>query len=264
MLGMARAGGGQQYYGQTAADLFDGFDEELALLEAMLLRRLRLSVVPAPGVVVEALGQVNRLDDGRFVLSDLAWAAESWLMLRLHVGGLTSNDPAKALLDPTQDRQRALVSVTLQAEDMHGASRTLHSPVLSVPVLDASACKDLPLEPVVAQRLQELQFGDAAAEVRLLLLARRRLLAAKRKLKRDGIRRGQPPLAARQAGAAARADRARCRDVGQGAAFLRAAACRRGWPRTAQFQYSDLEVQNDEIPAYLRRKVAEGTGRDRT
>jgi Ca-activated chloride channel family protein len=27
MIGMAKAGGGQQYYGQTAADLFDSFDE---------------------------------------------------------------------------------------------------------------------------------------------------------------------------------------------------------------------------------------------
>lgn len=36
MIAMARAGGGQQYYGQTADDLFDSFDEELQLLQASI------------------------------------------------------------------------------------------------------------------------------------------------------------------------------------------------------------------------------------
>ena len=60
MLGMARAGGGQQYYGQHAEDLFDGFDEELALLEAMCLRKLRVKLVAGPGVIVEPLGLVRQ------------------------------------------------------------------------------------------------------------------------------------------------------------------------------------------------------------
>ena len=83
MMGMARAGGGQQYYGQTAEDRFDGFDEELALLQVMFLRHLRLKLIPGPGVVVEPLGLVQRNDDGSLTLSDLAWAAESWLLVRL-------------------------------------------------------------------------------------------------------------------------------------------------------------------------------------
>ena len=39
MNAMARAGGGQQYYGQTAEDLYDSFEEELSLLQAMYLRK---------------------------------------------------------------------------------------------------------------------------------------------------------------------------------------------------------------------------------
>ncbi|MCP5260361.1 MAG: VWA domain-containing protein [Rhodoferax sp.] len=258
MLGMARAGGGQQYYGQTAADLVDGFDEELALLQAMVLRGLRLNLVPGPGVVAEALGQVHRLGDGQYVLSDLAWAAESWLMVRLHVGALTSNDPGKAA-HPLHDQHRALLSVTLQAEDMLGASRTLHSPVLSLPVLDASACKDLSSDPVVAQRLQELQFGDAAAEVRTLLLAGD-TLAARRKLKLMEPTVADHPWL--------RDKLARLRELTERDAAMSVKELRFSVKRmssrlasTAQFQYSDLEVQDDAIPAYLRRKGAEGQGR---
>jgi Ca-activated chloride channel family protein len=40
MVGMAQAGGGQNYYGQRAEDLFDSFDEELSLLQAMYMRKL--------------------------------------------------------------------------------------------------------------------------------------------------------------------------------------------------------------------------------
>ena len=55
MLAIARAGGGQQYYGQTAEDLYDNFEEELSLLQAMYLRQISLKLIPARGVIVELL-----------------------------------------------------------------------------------------------------------------------------------------------------------------------------------------------------------------
>ena len=85
MIAMAKAGGGQQYYGQTAADLFDSFDEELSLLYALCLRQLCLTLIPAQGVIIEPLGVFDQNADGTFQLSDLAWASESWLAVRLHV-----------------------------------------------------------------------------------------------------------------------------------------------------------------------------------
>ena len=84
MIAMARVGGGQQYYGQTADDLFDSFDEEFQLLQALCLRSLDLKLIPAPGVILEPLGLVQQNLDGSYRLSDLAWGAECWLMLRLH------------------------------------------------------------------------------------------------------------------------------------------------------------------------------------
>lgn len=259
MLGMARAGGGQQYYGQTAADLVDGFDEELALLEAMVLRRLRLRVVPGPGVLVEALGQVHQLDDGRYRLSDLARAAVSWLMLRLHVGALASNEPGQPVVGTMLGQHRVLLSVTLQADDMQGASQVVHSPVLSVPVLDASACKDLPADPVVAQRLQELQFGDAVAEVRALLMDGD-LLAAKRRLAvMESAVADHPWLRDKLA----RLRELTERDVSLSEKELRYSARRMSsrLASTVQFLYSEQEAQSEAIPAYLRRKGVEGKGR---
>lgn len=55
MIGMARSGQGNTYYGQTADDLLDPFREEFELLNALCARRLRLEVVAAPGVAVGML-----------------------------------------------------------------------------------------------------------------------------------------------------------------------------------------------------------------
>ena len=192
------------------------------------------------------------------MLSDLAHAAESWLMLRLHVGGLTSNDPDKAV-GAMPDAQRALLAVTLQAEDMAGAAVTLHSPVLSVPVLDTSSCKDLPTDPEVAQRLQELQFGDAATEVRALLLAGE-LVAAKHKLKRmEAAVADHPWLCDKLERLRALTER----DVALSAKELHFSARRMSsrLAATAHVEYSVEETHSDAMPAYLRRKGEEGQGR---
>jgi Ca-activated chloride channel family protein len=85
MMGMAQAGGGQNYYGQRAEDLFDNFDEELSLLQAMYMHKLSLKLLPAAGVIIEMISQVVQQPNGKYRLSDLAWEAESWIAIRLHV-----------------------------------------------------------------------------------------------------------------------------------------------------------------------------------
>ena len=110
MIGMARAGGGQQYYGQTAEDLFDGFDEELALLEALCLRKLRVKLITGAGVIAEPLGLVRQNPDRTYTLSDLAWGTEAWLLVRLHITGMVSNDPAQPVMAAVAGAaQRALL-----------------------------------------------------------------------------------------------------------------------------------------------------------
>jgi Ca-activated chloride channel family protein len=164
MLGMASAGGGQQYYGQLAQDLMDGFDQELSLLQALCGRGLRLTLVPAPGVVVEPLGVVQQGPDGRFALSDLAWGAEAWMMVRLHVSaavqqaGIGEGAPTRALL-----------SATVQASDLQGLPVTAHSPVMVLPAFDHAAHALLPVDGAVASRLQEVQFSSGAQQVHHLL-----------------------------------------------------------------------------------------------
>lgn len=84
MIAMARAGGGSSYYGDTAEDLMEPFERELELLGNLCLRELRLAVQVPEGVEVQVLNDLPRTD-GQWHLSDLAWGAEAWAVLRLKV-----------------------------------------------------------------------------------------------------------------------------------------------------------------------------------
>ena len=156
MVAMARAGGGQQYYGQTAEDLHDNFDEEFSLLHALYLRQIDLKLIPGAGVIVEALGIVQSNADGSYRLSDLAWGAEVWLALRLHVSA--SGTAAT----------RDLLAVSLQAKTLKGISISANAPLLSLPVLDTAAFVAMPVDEIAQRRLLEVAFAKASQSLRHL------------------------------------------------------------------------------------------------
>lgn len=157
MIAMARSGGGQQYFGQSAEDLYDSFDEELSLLQALFLRKLDVKLIPAPGVIVEPMGIVQQNADGSYRLSDLAWGAETWIMLRLHLS------PSAA------GTQRDLLAATLNAVSMDGASVQPQSAMLRLPVADPAAFEEFPADELVLRRYQEVEFALASQVLRQLV-----------------------------------------------------------------------------------------------
>lgn len=159
MIAMAKAGGGQQYYGQTAADLFDSFDEELSLLQALCLRQLSLKLIPAQGVIIEPLGVFDQNTDGTYQLSDLAWGAESWLAVRLHIS-------------PTAVGQsRDLLACTVQGKALDGQTITAHAAMLSLPALAQTAIEALLTDEAMERRLQEVEFAKSSLELSRLVNA---------------------------------------------------------------------------------------------
>ena len=156
MLAMARAGGGQQYYGQTAEDLYDNFEEELSLLQAMYLRQISLKLVPAQGVIVELLNTTTTNPDGTYKMNDLAWGSESWLGFRLHISPSISGSV------------RDLLAVSVTGVDLQGQALSQSGPMLQLPVVEASAFARMPEEELAQRRLLELEFGKASQVLRTL------------------------------------------------------------------------------------------------
>ena len=255
MIGMAQAGCGQQYYGQTAEDLFDGFDEELALLEAMCLRKLRVKLIPGAGVIVEPLGLVRQNADLTLALTDLAWGAEAWVLVRLHVSKFEADSTDATSKQPGG---RALLSVALEAETMEGVALAVTSPVLALTSLDLSAWNDLPLDETVMQRLQEIQFGESGAQVRDLLLA-------------GDTKAAKALLAGMEANAArhpwlqtklARLKELTEKDVQMASKELRYSSMKMSSRLSSQENVAFCvdETSRNDVSAYLRRKGSEGEG----
>jgi Ca-activated chloride channel family protein len=246
MIAMAKAGGGQQYYGQTAADLLDSFDEELSLLQALCLRQLSLKLIPAQGVIIEPLGVFDQNADGTYQLSDLAWGAESWLAVRLHIS-------------PTAAGQsRDLLAATVQGKALDGQIITAHAAMLSLPALDQAAYEALPADESMERRLQEVEFAKSSLELSRLVNAGN--VTAARKLVKDLEKRfGQHPwLQAKLMRLRELADRDP-EMMGKEARFSSRKMSKR---LVANFEVAfSGDETNMEMPAFLRKKSEEGKGR---
>ena len=155
MIGMARAGQGNTYYGQTAEDLMDPFREELALLNALCARRLVLEVHTAEGVGAEILNGYTPVGDAGWQLPDLAYGGEAWALVRLTV-------PRRAAsADPV-----TLMSAGVRYFDLSGEPRALQSVTLALPAVAAGAYDALLEDELVARRAGELEAARLQREAR--------------------------------------------------------------------------------------------------
>jgi Ca-activated chloride channel family protein len=249
MSAMARAGGGQQYYGQTAADLYDSFDEEFSLLQALCLRQLDVRFIPAAGVIIEPVGLVQQGADGSVRLSDLAWGAEAWMVLRLHIS------------PGTVGAVRDLLAVSLNALTLQGDSIAPVATLLSLPVVGDADHAALPPDELVQRRTLELEFAQASQELRVLVQASdiegvRRLMA---KLKR---RFGHHPwLADKLEHMQVLSDRDA--EMFSKEVYFSAMKMSTRLSAKQEILYSIDETLNAG-PAFLRKKAEEGKGRKQT
>jgi Ca-activated chloride channel family protein len=155
MIGMARAGLGNTYYGQTAEDLMDPFREEFALLNATCARRLELELAPAPGVQADVLNDYPLTDDGNSQLPDLAYGGEAWALVRLTV-------PAHS----ERANPAALLTVAIRYRDLAGEPRAVQPGALSLPAVPAAAYETLIEDPLVIRRASELEAARLLAQAR--------------------------------------------------------------------------------------------------
>lgn len=252
MIAMSRTGRGQQYYGQRATDLYDGFDEELQLLQALCLRRLCLELVPADGVIIQPLGVVDRAGDGRFQLPDLPWAAQAWLAVRLHI--------APSSTAQAGDSTRTLLAATLSATSLNGEPVTYHAAPLQLPVLDAAAVAAVPHDEQVVTRLAEAQYAADSQQLAQLLASGQRVPARNLLISMQQRLGHHPWLAAKLQRLAELAER----DEEMYRKEAHFSSRRTGQRLSAREDGAFAgDETNSQAPAYLRKKVEEGRGRRR-
>jgi Ca-activated chloride channel family protein len=250
MMAMARAGGGNAYYGDTADDLMDPFRQELELLGHLYRRDVRLTALVGDGVEVQMLNALPAVDGG-WRLPDLAWGAEAWAVLRLKV--------AIGRAMPLGDL-RSLLQVTVQARGLEGDAAPVERAGLALPVLSPEAFDALIGEDeLVTRRLVELDAADALSRMRAA--ARHadwndvdRLLEDARQ-RFSGNEWVAAVLQAMEAIARSRSRERLMKESMYASAKLRSRLVAKG--EDGKFAAGSGA---DGIPAYLRRKAAQGKG----
>ncbi|MBN8488839.1 MAG: VWA domain-containing protein, partial [Burkholderiales bacterium] len=156
MVAMARAGAGNHYYGDTADDLMEPFQQELELLGNLCLRDLRLAATVPDGLSVEIVNQLPETDTG-WRLPDLAWGAEAWAVLRVTA-------PAGAL--PAVGQLCTVLRVKVTGQSLEGDPVSLERAGLSLPVMTAASFGNLADDDLVTRRLVELAAAEALMGMR--------------------------------------------------------------------------------------------------
>ena len=252
MIAMARGGGGQQYYGQTAADLHDSFDEEFSLLAALYLRTVGVRLVAAEGVIAQPLGLVQPGHSNYYYrLSDLAWGAEVWMGVRLHIKA----KPATAI-----GQTRDLLAVTFQAENLQGRPIPTQMQMLSLPVVNAAAFAALASDELVERRVAELEFAEESQPLRDL--ARQgRTRDVEDLLARLDARYGRHPWLRDKLARLRRLAREDMEMMGKESHYSAMKMSARQ-SNVHEMVYMSDET-NTEMPAFLRKKAEEGRGRSK-
>jgi Ca-activated chloride channel family protein len=158
MVAMARRGGGSSYYGRCADDLMRPFAQEMDLLGSLCLSDLGMALQVPDDVVVEVLGDLWQVN-GRNALQDLAWGAESWAMLRLHV-------PAHRV-DQRDDADPLLHIAVTGRSLTPAAMRCGFDASLALPRLSRDAWCAMPSDALTQARLTEMAASRAMLAIRV-------------------------------------------------------------------------------------------------
>ncbi len=139
-IGMAQAGGGNAYYGESAVDLEANFEAEFGILRATAGRSVRLTVSDASWTMRNAYP----MDDlGRAVLPDLVAGTEVWALLEVEV-------PAGP------EGEAFATTVEVAWTDSSGSARSAGARLI-LPRVSAAALAGLAEDGEVAERLRELE-----------------------------------------------------------------------------------------------------------
>jgi Ca-activated chloride channel family protein len=160
MAGVARAGRGRAYYGETAEDLMGPFREEFALLNAIAGSKVSCLLKPVPGIGMEVLNPYPRDAQGRIILPDVAWGSEAVIAVRLSV--------PKSMVDGTPLVE--LLSASVAYSDVDGVVRGAASVPLMLPVMEASVWSAVVEDETVARRFGEVEASHLQQQARLAAL----------------------------------------------------------------------------------------------
>ena len=151
MVEMGKRGGGNHYYGDTAADLFEPFAEEFDFISNLYARHVRLALAAPEGVRITLLNDYPVDEEEGFPsirLPDIPLGAEAWALVELEIPPGLARESGKPLL------QAGVTANTLE-----GAPIAFPDAALTLKTMPPQAWEALLRDPLVLARQTELEAG---------------------------------------------------------------------------------------------------------
>lgn len=158
MVEMGKRGGGNHYYGDTAADLFEPFAEEFDFISNLYARQVRVSLSAPAGVRMNLINDYQTEPREGFPvirLPDIPLGAEAWALVELEI-------PAGMAIEAGS----LLLQVGVTADDTDGEAILFPEATLSMASVSPQAWETLLRDPLVVARQTELEAGAFLSQAR--------------------------------------------------------------------------------------------------
>jgi len=158
MVEMGKRGGGNHYYGETAADLHEPFAEEFDFISNLYARHVRLALAAPQGVKITLINDYAVEEREGFPLirlPDIPFGAEAWAIVELEIPAGLALESGNQLL------QAGVAATTPDGLPIAFPEATLALKSMSPPAWDAL----LP-DPLVVARQAELEAGKFLDQAR--------------------------------------------------------------------------------------------------
>lgn len=153
---MAQHGEGQAYFGETAEDLLEPFQQEFDLLSSLYARKVRLAIECEPGITAEVLN--TYMGNRERILPDLAQGAEIWALVRFHVPSQLSGSGSNEAIH--------LGELRITGVDLKGNPLQIGTVECVLPSLNASQFQTAPENELVARRIGEVMAARIQEDAR--------------------------------------------------------------------------------------------------
>lgn len=248
MTAMAQAGHGRAHYGERAMDLAETFDAEIGLLSHLQWRNVELSI-SGDSARIEMLNPYERLGSA-WRLPSIALGSESWALLRM---------PMRELISLQRESGQGL-SVQVKAVDAQGELMTFNAQLPALPVVDAAAYAAEPEHELVKRRINELTAAQIQLQIRTAALSRDWAAVARLLSNLEDIGRDEPWVAASIAFARQLLEEKDEQRMSKEMLYK----SQKMSQRLSSMDEMHFDMRSEiDMPAFLRRKMAEGRRSER-
>lgn len=243
MTAMAQAGQGRAHYGERAVDLAETFDAEIGLLSQLQWRSVELSVDGAPAGL-EMLNDYGRTRDG-WRMPSVAMGSECWALLRI---------PMREALR-LQRQHGTVLAVTVQATDASGERQTFTGKLPALPEVQPAEYEAMQAHELVQRRVHEMTAAQLQLQIRQAALGGDWMQVEQLLTHLETLGRHEPWVAA---SIAFTRQLMRERDQQRMSKEMLYKSRKMSQRLSSTDEVCFREADEVEVPAFLRRKMAEG------